>query len=69
MTIKTGKIPDSLDAEEQSVIEMLSVEPLQIDEIHSRLSIEIQILHRVLLSLEMKGLIRREPGGKYVVQI
>ncbi|NLM26591.1 MAG: DNA-protecting protein DprA [Clostridiaceae bacterium] len=63
------KIPDSLDAEEQSVIEMLSVEPLQIDEIHSRLSIEIQILHRVLLSLEMKGLIRREPGGKYVVQI
>lgn len=63
------KIPDSLDSEEQSVIQMLSVEPLQIDEIHSRLSIDLQLLHRVLLSLEMKGLIRREAGGKYTIQI
>ncbi len=63
------KIPDSLDIEEQSVMQMLSVEPLQIDEIHNRLSIELQLLHRVLLSLEMKGLIRREAGGKYIIQI
>ncbi|HEY8499587.1 MAG TPA: DNA-processing protein DprA [Clostridia bacterium] len=63
------KIPGSLDFEEKSVIDMLSIEPLQIDELHDRLSIELQLLHRVLLSLEMKGLIRREAGGKYMIQI
>lgn len=63
------KIPGSLDSEEKSVIDMLSIEPLQIDELHDRLSIDLQLLHRVLLSLEMKGLIRREAGGKYMILI
>ena len=63
------KINDELGTEEKDVIGLLSVESLQIDEIQKKLSIEMPLLHSILLSLEMKGLIKREPGGKYRIEI
>jgi len=54
-----------LGSEEKDVLELLHYESLNIDEIKSRLSIGLPILHSILLSLEMKGLIKREPGGRY----
>ncbi len=66
---RSKKKEESLDREEQSIIEMLSIESLQIDEIQKRLSCALPLLHRVLLSLEMKGLIKREAGGKYSINL
>lgn len=63
------KLPENLDKDEKHVMEMLSIESLLIDEIQQKLSCEMPIVHRVLLSLEMKGLIRREAGGKYSIEI
>lgn len=57
-----------LEQDEKNVYETLSVEALQIDEIQKKLSLDMPVLHRVLLSLEMKGLIRRESGGKYIIE-
>lgn len=60
---------DNLDTDEQNVMEMLSIEALQIDEIQRNLACELPLVHRVLLSLEMKGLIRREAGGRYSLEV
>lgn len=62
-------LPDSLDEDERSVIEMLAIEELQIDEIQQKLDCEMPVVHRVLLSLEMKGIVKREAGGKYSLEI
>lgn len=62
------KIPDSLDQDEINVLESLLLEELQIDEIQQKLDLDISVLHRVLLSLEMKNLIKRGPGGKYTME-
>ena len=51
---ESKKFTDSLDQDEKKVYDLLSYENLQIDEIQSRLSLDLPILHRVLLSLEMK---------------
>lgn len=59
---------DMLDKDEQNVMALLSIESLQIDEIQQKLACEMPLLHRVLLSLEMKGLVKREAGGKYSVE-
>ena len=55
--------------DEQSIIDMLSIESLQIDEIQEKMSLELPLLHRLLLSLEMKGLVKREAGGKYSIEV
>jgi DNA processing protein len=62
-------IQEALDTDEQNVMEMLSLEALQIDEIQRKLSCELPLVHRVLLSLEMKGLIKREAGGRYSIEV
>jgi len=76
-----GNVPDSgvnlnmktasfeLSPEERDVLELLSVELLSIDEIQRKLSVNMPLLHGILLSLEMKGLIKREPGGRYNIEI
>lgn len=58
-----------LGDEEKEVVELLSLESLQIDEIQKKLSVEMPLLHSILLSLEMKGLIKRKPGGKYRIEV
>ncbi len=63
------KILEELDRDEHNVLEMLSLESLQIDEIQNKLACEMTLLHRVLLSLEMKGLVKRETGGKYSIEV
>lgn len=60
---------DELDPVEKNVFEMLSVESLAIDELHKKIGCEMPILHRTLLSLEMKGIIKREAGGKYTIEV
>jgi len=63
------KMLEVLDREERNVLEMLSIESLQIDEIQRKLACDMPLLHRGLLSLEMKGLVKREAGGKYRVEV
>jgi DNA processing protein len=60
---------NDLDRDEQEVVELLLIESLQIDEIYKKLSIEMPLLHSVLLSLEMKGIIKRDPGGIYRIEV
>lgn len=67
--MEVQKISSQLEDEEKDVIELLSLESLQIDEIQRKLSIEMPLVHSILLSLEMKGLIKREPGGKYRLEV
>lgn len=62
------KFSDALDQDENNVYELLSLENLQIDELQRRLALDLPTLHRALLSLEMKGLIKRESGGKYIIE-
>ncbi|HEY8421516.1 MAG TPA: DNA-processing protein DprA [Thermoclostridium sp.] len=64
-----SKINSSLDNDEKDVFELLSFESLYIDEIQKKLSINMPLLHSILLSLEMKGLIKRDPGGKYRIEV
>lgn len=59
---------EELDGDEQRVLELLAIEDLQIDEIHQKMACDLPLLHRILLSLEMKGLIRREAGGRYSLE-
>ncbi len=60
---------ENLDADEQNVMDMLSIEALQIDEIQQKLACDLPLVHRILLSLEMKGLIKREAGGRYSLEV
>lgn len=64
-----SKINSSLNNDEKDVFELLSFESLYIDEIQKKLSINMPLLHSILLSLEMKGLIKRDPGGKYRIEV
>jgi len=64
-----SKINSRLDNDEKDVFELLSFESLYIDEIQKKLSINMPLLHSILLSLEMKGLIKRDPGGKYRIEV
>lgn len=59
----------NLGDEEKKVLELLSFETLNIDEIRRKLSVDVPLLHSILISLEMKGLIKREPGGRYRIGV
>ena len=51
-----------LSEAETTVIENLSVYPIHVDDLTRRLNLEAGDLSSILLSLELKGLVRQDPG-------
>ena len=57
--------PPKLDATEQRLWEFLAGEPRQLDDIVQELGISVPRLSGMLLTLEMKKIVRRLPGNRY----
>jgi DNA processing protein len=57
---------DPLRGDEQRIFEMLSGQPMHIDEIVRLSNTKPQQLHAILLSLEVKGIVSQVGGMKYV---
>jgi DNA processing protein len=51
-----------LSEAEASVFENLSVYPIHVDDLTRQLKLEAGQLSSILLSLELKGLVRQDPG-------
>lgn len=58
---------DALTSGEKKVLDFLSLEPLHIDEISEKTSIDIQSLSALLLDLELNGFIKQLPGKKFIL--
>ena len=52
-----------LDAEERRIVEQLWLGPLQVDELGRACALASSVLSGILLSLEMKRIVRLLPGG------
>jgi DNA processing protein len=57
--------PTGLDATEQSLWDVLGGEPKQLDDIGLALGLSVPKLSGILLTLEMKKIVRRLPGNRY----
>ncbi|MBN1504533.1 MAG: DNA-processing protein DprA [Candidatus Eisenbacteria bacterium] len=57
---------EPLSQDEEDVLECLSHVPVHVDELCEQLGREAPALLPVLLSLELRGLVRQEPGNRYV---
>ena len=55
-----------LSPEERTVYSILGYEPVNVDSLVSE-ELSVSALLRILTKLEMKGLVRKVPGGKYVL--
>ena len=55
-----------LSPEERAVYSALGYEPVNADSLVSE-ELSVAALLRILTKLEMKGLVRKAPGGKYVL--
>jgi DNA processing protein len=55
-----------LDGEERTVWEGLSHEPVYLDELKEKLEMPTSIILKILLGLEIKGLVRQLPGMMFV---
>jgi DNA processing protein len=63
-------IPEGLTADEQTVFALLSpAEPLHIDEVATRAGLSVPQLAGILLSLEMRELIRQLPGKRFARKV
>ncbi len=63
------EIKVEVSGEEKMVLDVIEGEPIHIDVIAEKLSMEIFRLSSILFSLELKGLIRQLPGKYYVREI
>lgn len=61
-----GEKPN-LSTIEQKIVELLSWEPVEFDDLHANLNLEPEELLSQLTLLELKGLIQQTPGKKYVL--
>lgn len=57
---------DSLTDSELSIVRLLSLEPVQVDEIIDKCDMPAHMVAGMLTVLEMKGVIKRLPGNAYV---
>lgn len=57
---------ESLSESEQKIVALLSLEPVQVDEIIGKCDMPAPMVAGALTILEMKGAIRRLPGNAYV---
>ena len=58
---------DDLTPEEKTIISCLTESPIEIDEIHRKTLLDMQILNYNLTMLELKGILKRLPGNKYAI--
>lgn len=56
---------DELNEDESLILENLSTEPVQFDDLHRRTKIAIGSLSSALIVLELKGLLERAAGDRY----
>ena len=64
--IETGKREIKLSCEEEKILKHIEAEPKHVDEIVLACGLELSQISGVLLSLEMKKVIRQLPGGCYI---
>ncbi|MCE5323858.1 DNA-processing protein DprA [bacterium] len=57
---------ESLSDQERDIISLLSLDPMQVDEIIEKSSLSAPMVSGTLTVLEMKNLIRRVPGNAYI---
>ena len=55
-----------LSENENKLVEAIAIEPLYVDQIAEKMSIDIPSLLTILLELEIKGLIKQLPGKRFV---
>ena len=56
----------SLSEEEKKIYDILSENPLYIDKIAEKLSIQTQVALAILLELELKELVKQVPGKQFI---
>ncbi len=59
----------NLTADERRVVDLLSWDPVHVDELTARSSVAPDRLAELLLGLELKGVAKRVPGQRYVRQV
>ncbi len=64
--IKTQKTPLELGTEERHLFDRIPLEPISLDELITQGSYSSSEVMSILLSLEMKGLIKQIPGLQYI---
>jgi DNA processing protein len=64
-TSASAPAPPALDAVQQQIWEFLGNEPRHLDEIVQSLGVSVPRLTGLLLTLEMKRIVRRLPGNRY----
>ena len=57
---------DSLNPDEQRIVSLLSLEPMQVDDIITQSGLAAPQVAGMLTILEMKNIVRRVPGNAYV---
>ncbi|MHB9036410.1 MAG: DNA-processing protein DprA [Armatimonadota bacterium] len=57
---------ESLNEQERTIISLLSLEPMQVDEIIEKSALTAPMVAGTLTVLEMKGTVKRVPGNAYV---
>lgn len=60
---------EGLSAEEKAIVDNLSLTPTHIDELNRRCGLDTAKLNSLLTLLEMKGVIRSQPGKNFVLEI
>lgn len=60
-----ASVPQTLGSEEQAVFQLFSDEPLSVDELMAQAQFQPTEVMSILLSLELKGLVRQLPGSQY----
>lgn len=66
---KSVKALPKLSFRESQIIDLLQQEPLSLDAISDRLKIEVKVLSGPLSLLELKGLVEKNPEGRYQAKV
>ena len=56
--------PDINDADRQAIIDLLGPVPISVDELIEQSETPVQVVHLVLLELDLSGRLTQEPGGQ-----
>ena len=64
--VNKSPIIDSLTVEEKNIYDKIGQNPIEIDEIHRQTILDIQTINHHLTMLELKGILTRLPGNKYM---
>ncbi len=62
-----NKLISSLDENERLVYDCISSEPITVDYIINKLNMQTNVCNYILVTLELKGIIKKIPGQKYIL--